>query len=72
MEPNTSGAATSAARCSPKGPGTASQATKRPIWLRAAIAATRRPAICPVPTEYTSCSRTCLSVRAPSNVNRPA
>src|SRR5581483_2235223 len=66
-------AATSAERRTPSGPERPSQAARvSPCTDSLTVSASRRLAGVPPTTEYTSCSRTCLSVRAPSWWNRRA
>src|SRR5262249_3805893 len=60
-----SGAARSAERRRPRGPMPASQPPSRACTIDS-VCATRRAIGAPPTTEYTSCSRTCLSVREPS------
>src|SRR5690349_11696062 len=64
---NSTPAASKAERRSPSGPLRASQpAGASPSSDCVIVSASRRLAGVPPTTEYTSCSRTCLSVRAPS------
>src|SRR5512145_483724 len=64
---NTSGAMTSAERCKPNGPMPVSQpAAPGALSVRAPTSSARRGAGVAPTTAYTSCARTCLSVREPS------
>src|SRR4051812_20015042 len=63
----TTAAATSAERRTPSGPERPNQAARvSPCIDSPTVSESRRLAGVPPTTEYTSCSRTCLSVRAPS------
>src|SRR5512145_2074997 len=63
----TSGAMTSAERCKPNGPMPVSQpAAPGALSVRAPTSSARRGAGVAPTTAYTSCARTCLSVREPS------